>query len=351
MEEPSHNVAEAERLRHVEIERLLRPVLALTIVLLLVPAALGAALYSREVLLTVLAALVGVALSMAVISRRIAASTTPGRWVVMLGAINSLLIWLVIARTGGFDSPVVPIVALMVTLASARLTGLQLLISLLCCAAAIAGGGLLAWPAPPASSSVTITVWFAVLVSIAGITTRLAHAERTVRGSAILDPLTGLLNRSALQARTAEIESQARLTGLPVAALMCDLDGFKQVNDELGHEAGDRVLQDVAYSMRTSLRSFELIYRLGGDEFVVLLPGSHLNEAEALAEQMRSAVEDLQLAGPVTMSIGVAAAHGRSVELAETIREADEQLYAAKAAGRNCVRSAHQATERDAVAV
>ena len=106
----------------------------------------------------------------------------------------------------------------------------------------------------------------------------------------MLDPLTGLLNRASLDSRAAEIEQQARLTDSAVALVLLDLDRFKRVNDEYGHERGDAVLRDAAYEIRKSLRSFELVYRIGGEEFLLLLPGADLDAGLEIAERVRIAV-------------------------------------------------------------
>ena len=136
-----------------------------------------------------------------------------------------------------------------------------------------------------------------------------------------------------------EIEQQARLTGGPVSLVLLDLDRFKRVNDTHGHERGDAVLRDVAYQIRKSLRSFELIYRIGGEEFRVLLPGVGLPEAVEVAERMRNAVTDAARPGDldVTISAGAAAAAGEAIRYAQLFREADHALLDAKRGGRDRV--------------
>lgn len=157
------------------------------------------------------------------------------------------------------------------------------------------------------------------------------------RADAILDPLTGLLNRKALTDRFAELAEQAALTGEPVALVMCDVDEFKTVNDAHGHERGDAVLKDLAYVIRRSLRSFELVYRLGGDELLIVLPGATAATARDLAEAVRAAIEAARPGGlDVTVSIGVASAHG-GVAFDALFRDADDALYRAKHDGRNRV--------------
>ena len=107
----------------------------------------------------------------------------------------------------------------------------------------------------------------------------LLNAELRWRRDAVLDPLTGLLNRQGLPGRFREVAEQARLTDAPVSLVMCDLDGFKGLNDEHGHACGDAVLKDVAYVLRKELRSFELLYRIGGEELLLMLPGAGLERA------------------------------------------------------------------------
>jgi diguanylate cyclase (GGDEF)-like protein len=164
------------------------------------------------------------------------------------------------------------------------------------------------------------------------------RVEMEHRSEAVLDPLTGLLNRKSLGARFEELAQQAAVTGGSVCLVVCDLDRFKRVNDSHGHVQGDAVLTDAAYLMRSTLRSFELVYRLGGEEFLVVLPGATLDEGETLAERMRVALEDGRPGGlAVTASFGVAAAHGAEVAFEPLFRAADAALYGAKRSGRNRV--------------
>ena len=165
------------------------------------------------------------------------------------------------------------------------------------------------------------------------------RVELSYRRRAVVDPLTGCLNRNSLDGRSNEIEQQHRLTGYPVAVVTFDVDHFKTVNDDHGHAAGDGVLQELAYVARKQLRRFELFYRLGGEEFALLLPGSTLQEAIELAERLRRAIERTDFGvGPVSISCGVAAAE-RNVDVSRLLSEADAALYAAKRSGRNRVRT------------
>ena len=181
-------------------------------------------------------------------------------------------------------------------------------------------------PAWPPRSGLTVFAQF------------LMSSEMRQRSSAILDPLTGLLNRTSLEARFAEIAEQATLTGESVCVIVGDLDRFKAVNDRYGHERGDAVLKDAAYVLRKQLRSFELIYRLGGEEFLIVLAGTTLAEGRDVAERARVALSDARPGDlPVTISMGVAAARGEDVGYDELFRAADAALYEAKRAGRDRV--------------
>jgi diguanylate cyclase (GGDEF)-like protein len=177
-----------------------------------------------------------------------------------------------------------------------------------------------------------------LVIGVTAVTTALMDAELQFRGESVLDSLTGLLNRSGLAARFAEVAEQARLVARPVCLIICDLDHFKLVNDEHGHARGDAVLREVAYEMRKSLHSFELFYRLGGEEFLVLLPGIDLVRGVEIARNLREAVQGSRAGGlPVTASFGVSVATGDEIEFLPLYRAADAAMYQAKAEGRNRV--------------
>jgi diguanylate cyclase (GGDEF)-like protein len=160
------------------------------------------------------------------------------------------------------------------------------------------------------------------------------------RTEAVIDPLTGMLNRKALGTRASELAEQSAVSGEPVALIVGDVDRFKHINDSLGHSTGDAVLRDVAYVLRKQLRAFDLVYRLGGEEFLVLLPGADLEHAEARAEQLREAVAEASMTEDVrlTMSFGVSAsAPGEEFDYEAVFARADAALYDAKRAGRDTV--------------
>jgi diguanylate cyclase (GGDEF)-like protein len=176
---------------------------------------------------------------------------------------------------------------------------------------------------------------------------RLERSTSELEESATLDSLTSLWNRRVFSDRLGEEVARHLRYGTPVSLLMMDLDGFKQINDQYGHVAGDAVLSSVAELLRSSLRTTDLPSRYGGDEFAVILPGVIKTDAFAVAEKLRSAVSGLRVelgrngdVADVRISIGVAAAaQGRGDPL-ELVEAADRALYQAKDAGKDQVRLA-----------
>jgi diguanylate cyclase (GGDEF)-like protein len=179
----------------------------------------------------------------------------------------------------------------------------------------------------------------ALMTCVAMFQTVLMRSDVKYRAAAVIDPLTGMLNRQALAQRASEVEQQSRITAQPVAMIVGDIDHFKQVNDQHGHAAGDAVLRDVSYELRKSLRAFDLCYRIGGEEFLVLMPGAGLDHATRLAEHLRTAIAAVPHGGhDVTMSFGAAASDPETgFDYSAVFANADAHLYAAKRAGRNAV--------------
>jgi diguanylate cyclase (GGDEF)-like protein len=167
------------------------------------------------------------------------------------------------------------------------------------------------------------------------------------RDAARLDAKTGLAN-SGYWREVAERElTRARSGGEQVAILLVDIDHFKSVNDRYGHLTGDEVLRAVANGLTEGLRPRDLVGRFGGEEFVVLLAGSDLEQAKHTAERLRADVAAVAVAASnrlervqVTVSVGVAAFRDSGHSVHELLDAADTALYAAKHAGRNCVRVA-----------
>jgi diguanylate cyclase (GGDEF)-like protein len=182
---------------------------------------------------------------------------------------------------------------------------------------------------------VSAAVTAAVVAVLAGRNRRLV--ERLTR-EARVDNLTGLLNRRGFS-ESAEVElARARREGTLLAVISFDLDNFKVVNDEWGHDAGDRVLIAVSRMVEAELREVDVLARMGGEEFVALLPGADAEEAAAAAERVRRSLVDWRDPDPelpkVTVSAGVAAAPAPD-DIEPLLKAADRGLYAAKRAGRN----------------
>jgi diguanylate cyclase (GGDEF)-like protein len=158
------------------------------------------------------------------------------------------------------------------------------------------------------------------------------------------DPLTGLFNRRYVFTRLEGQISGARRHGRALSVAMVDIDRFKRVNDEYGHDAGDAVLVAISSGMRERLRAEDELGRLGGEEFLALLPDSDERAAAAVAEDLRAAVEAVRarcrdhVLG-ATVSVGWATWDGEESP-DELVKRADIALYDAKAAGRNAVRGA-----------
>lgn len=181
-----------------------------------------------------------------------------------------------------------------------------------------------------------------MILAMAILSTAIMRSDVEHRGRSVVDPLTGMLNRAALETRVDELCQQSEITGEPIALIVLDVDRFKDINDSVGHAVGDRVLQDIAYLIRKQLRAYDLAYRLGGEEFVVLLPGSEREEGLRMAERIRRAMAAGRVGGvEVTVSCGVSAsAPGSRFDYAAAFADADSAMYEAKRLGRNRSRAA-----------
>lgn len=155
------------------------------------------------------------------------------------------------------------------------------------------------------------------------------------------DQLTGLFNRRYLMDKFPEQLSLGKKLEKPSTVLMLDLDHFKGVNDRYGHLAGDEILKATAKSIRDNIRSTDTCARFGGEEFIILCPNTSKKEGFALAERIRTTVEninikDLGLKEKQTISIGLKSTElNRDLNQTEIISQADEALYRAKNSGRN----------------
>lgn len=174
----------------------------------------------------------------------------------------------------------------------------------------------------------------------------LVEAREALREQATRDGLTGVWNRTAIFDILRNELSRSARSGQPLIVLMADLDGFKPVNDQFGHQAGDSVLRQAAARMKSAVRRYDSVGRYGGEEFLMVLPGCDLPGGVVLAERIRDAIgaQSFQAEGReilLTCSLGAASAKPPSLPTAEDlVREADGALYRAKHQGRNRVASA-----------
>jgi diguanylate cyclase (GGDEF)-like protein len=175
---------------------------------------------------------------------------------------------------------------------------------------------------------------------VAVLIAQVRRAEAQQASLARVDPLTGLLNRRALYEIGARVVARSRREHAPVVVAYIDLDGFKAINDTAGHEAGDRLLQEVAGRLQVAVRPSDLVARLGGDEFALLLPDLGQGDAEAILERIRVAVCAVLTPGgaQVTASIGAAGFADPPDHLDGMVARADEALYRAKREGKNRAR-------------
>ena len=157
-----------------------------------------------------------------------------------------------------------------------------------------------------------------------------------------IDSLSGLFNRRGFEDRLAELAGAKSRNGLPLSVVLCDLDHFKAVNDTFGHAAGDMLIGRFAETLRAAAAPHHVVARIGGEEFAVILPGSNVSAARLFAEHVRAAyaeraAEGFEAEASFSASFG-AAEMATGEQPAQVMLRADGALYAAKRAGRNCVR-------------
>ena len=174
------------------------------------------------------------------------------------------------------------------------------------------------------------------------------------RRASLTDPLTAVANRRGFFHTGERSLIRANYARQPTALLMFDLDCFKSINDTFGHQTGDEVLTAFCRLATSQLRPTDLFARIGGEEFAMLLPDTEEKEALRLAERLRAAFEATSCAvgehalSP-TVSVGVAVSDSANPDLDALLKAADQALYRAKDAGRNCVKLAWHSSERQAV--
>jgi len=170
-----------------------------------------------------------------------------------------------------------------------------------------------------------------------------AKASELLSKLASLDPLTELLNRRKIELELdLEIKKSKRL-GLPLSLIFCDLDYFKLINDQYGHQIGDEVLKGISRQLQAGIREYDRVARYGGEEFLIMLPQTKAEIAAEIAERLRLSIERWRLIHQeklwpfeITISLGVAELK-KDETMASLIDRADKALYRAKQSGRNAV--------------
>lgn len=190
-----------------------------------------------------------------------------------------------------------------------------------------------------ALDQVTITVTILLTLFVSLIFSQSKHSQqKKLQQMAMLDPLTGLGNRYALAKQLEQSVSLSNRTQQPVCAILFDIDYFKKINDNYGHNTGDQALITLADLFKQRVRASDSLFRLGGEEFLLVAEATELKDACELAEKFRELVANSEIVegAKTTLSAGVAQfAPGSSIE--QWLKQADEALYSAKKAGRNQV--------------
>lgn len=329
---------EAQRLRQNEIERRILPIKIVVAVVLWV----GLGLLSLSHPWPDVAATAGLGAVFVVYlvlsDRRAKHSRAPLLWLAgqELGVIAILAY--VMTWSGGPDSAAIPMMIPIAIILGTRFP-LRWLVPLVAVCVAMAVAAMVAGDAGALRDApVQALSWVVSFCLAAALAHMLAKAERRARKDAVHDALTGVLNRKALDLRVDRERERPSRRAETLSVIAADLDGFKEVNDACGHDAGDTVLRAVAHALAGSIRAQDLLYRMGGDEFLVLLPGTATVEAAELAERLRATVGMVRPDGhAITLSAGVAGVVHERVDLEHLISRADRALYAAKAAGRDRV--------------
>ena len=247
-----------------------------------------------------------------------------GPWLLLV------IIAFAVQATGDLASPYRPLYLLIVLYGAAflptrRFLALLLGATLVTVAAVVRSGPPFDW----ADGAVAAAAWTSAAIFLHRLVKRLDNAAQT-------DGLTGLWNHAAFWRRLQAEDARARRTSAPYSVLMIDVDFFKLLNDQYGHQAGDAVLRRMADILANRVRGSDVLARYGGEEFAVLLPDTPQGPAAEVAEKLRRL---LAVAG-ISVSIGVADNADVNALPDEIVGKADAALYAAKQAGRARVSTA-----------
>jgi diguanylate cyclase (GGDEF)-like protein len=260
------------------------------------------------------------------------------RWALApLGPIGAVLIAYALATSPGAGDGAV--LYMWPVLWTAFFFGLRGAIAIVTCIGVAHGVALLLLPADSGFFDRWIDVMVSVVVVTAVIHVLASRNDELVArlaGEARVDKLTGLLNRRGFEERASIELAHAKRDGLSIAVAAFDIDYFKRINDEWGHETGDRVLARLGAVLASNARDVDAVARIGGEEFVVLLPGSDSADADTFTQRIRRdlAAADASEVPAVRVSAGVATARAPANVEALLLR-ADSALYAAKRAGRD----------------
>jgi diguanylate cyclase (GGDEF)-like protein len=328
---------EIERLRQIENERLVRPA-ARRHVMLCVLVVVAVAITGPADWLVAGAVIVALsAVAVGLVQLALKRTANVGLW---MSVENVVIVTMVGAGTvvgGGLSSPAMPVFAVMSAFSGVRFSGVASRLQITMLLVVLTASVLIADPSALTEQPGLLVSWLVGCFAIWNVGGAIGYSEREARSHAVSDALTGLLNRKAFDLRVDSLQDRVA-RGDAVAIVMCDLDGFKAINDTLGHDAGDDVLRRTADALRASARATDHLYRLGGDEFAVVLDGASADDADEIGERLRAGVERAFAGGPrITLSVGVATARGERLRLDEVVRGADRALYEAKRGGRNAV--------------
>lgn len=264
-------------------------------------------------------------------------------YVVAFGIFNAQAAFgAAVMLSGGPTSPLLPGMLLTVILLPARFTtrgvvaGVAMTVVIML--AATAGAD----PSGFVDNPTYVVTNLVCAIGLAACAHALMRTEVFQRKRAVLDPLTGLLNRQALPERFEEIAVQAAQTDGSVAMIALDIDHFKKINDTYGHVAGDSVLRQLALVVKPRLRGQDCLARVGGEEFAVLLPEVENAGARVAADKVRAIVEAARFLVDnkefgCTVSVGLITFDARMTSPQMLYEMADKNLYAAKNGGRNLV--------------
>jgi diguanylate cyclase (GGDEF)-like protein len=196
-----------------------------------------------------------------------------------------------------------------------------------CCVLPMVLIGAPAYPLSWGHAALLVLVGMMIALSLRAVTRELATLAQRFAQEAVVDDLTGLLNRRGWRYTAPRELARAARSGNPITLVTLDLDNFKELNDELGHAEGDRALSDTAERIRATLRAGDVVARLGGDEFVALLTNSTLTGSLTAIDRLRASTPKRE-----AFSAGVAV-WDRKEDLSALLHRSDLALYAAKEAG------------------